>query len=92
MRDQDFQRLIGIASEIHRIKAGVTIVLSAAKVVQKHKDEESIELLVKSAALLEESSVLPERDGHDSFHITPNEVLENAEDDLDLEDIPRPSM
>jgi hypothetical protein len=92
IRDQDFQQLIGIASEIHRIKAGVTFVLSAAKVVQKHSDKESIELLVRSAAMLGESSVLPERDGHERFVITPEEALENAEDDLDLAEIPRPAM
>ena len=90
MRDQDFQRLIGVASEVHRIKNGIPIVLSAAKVVQKHNDKESIELLIRSAAMLGE--LLPERDGHHSFQITASEVLENSDDDLDLDRIPRPSM
>jgi hypothetical protein len=90
LRDRDFQRLVGLAAEVHRIKAGVTFVMQAAKVVQKHKDEDTIELLIKSVAMLGESRALPEREGHDRFEITPEEAAENAEDS-DLT-IPRPAL
>ncbi len=91
LRDDDFQRLIGLAAEVHRIKVGVTFIVNAAKIVQMHRDEESIRLLVQSVSLLGESPVLPEHDGHERFEITPEEAAENSED-LDLTAIPRPAL
>jgi hypothetical protein len=93
LHDEDFQRLVGLAAEVHRIKNGVTFVIQAAKVVAKHKDEESIELLISSVRMLNESRVLPEREGHDSFVISREEAAENAEDDIiSASDIPRPEL
>jgi hypothetical protein len=77
--DNDFQKLVGLASEVHRLKQGITCVLHAARVVAKHQDQESLELLIHSASMLTESRVLPERDGHDRFEITTEEVAENTE-------------
>ena len=91
MRDDDFQKLLGLASEVHRLKDGITIVLQAAKVVAKHKDQESISLLITSASMLSESNVLPERVGHDLFEVAKGDMTENDGDDIDLESIPRPS-
>jgi hypothetical protein len=91
LRDDDFQKLLGLASEVHRIKNGITFVVKAAKIVAKHKDQESIELLIQSVSMLGESRVLPERDGHDQFQITAEEIAENADDDFDVNAaIPRP--
>ena len=91
LRDDDFLKLLGLASEVHRIKNGITFVVKAAKIVAKHKDQESIELLIQSVSMLGESRVLPERDGHDQFQITAEEIAENADDDFDVNAaIPRP--
>ena len=91
LRDDDFQKLLGLASEVHRIKNGITFVVKAAKIVAKHKDQESIELLIQSVSMLGDSRVLPERDGHDQFQITAEEIAENADDDFDVNAaIPRP--
>ena len=92
LRDDDFQKLLGLASEVHRIRNGVTFVVKAAKIVAKHQDRESIELLIQSVSMLGESHVLPERDGHDQFQITPEEIAECAGDDFDINtvNIPRP--
>jgi hypothetical protein len=92
LRDDDFQKLLGLAAEVHRIRNGITFVAKAAKIVAKHKDRESIELLIQSVAMLGESRVLPEREGHDRFEMTAEEIAENAEDDFDasVADIPRP--
>jgi len=92
LRDEDFQRVIGLASEVHRLKQGITFVVQAARVVAKHKDQESIELLIRSVSMLGESPVLPEREGHDQFEITKKEILENSGDDFDVKtaNIPRP--
>jgi len=96
LRDDDFQRLLGLASEVHRLKRGITIVVQAAKVVAKHpEDQDGIQLLFQSASLLSESNILPERDGHESFQITPEEAAEYGEGDLDnirASDIPRPKL
>jgi hypothetical protein len=92
LRDDDFQKLLGLAAEVHRIKNGVPFVVKAAKIVAKHKDQDSIELLIQSVSLLGESRVLAERDGHGQFEITAEEIAENAGDDFDVNaaTIPRP--
>jgi hypothetical protein len=96
LRDADFQKLVGLASEVHRLKMGVTIVIQAARVVAKHRDNDAIELLCRSASMLSESSLLPEREGHDSFRITPEEALAYSGDDdlkgIRAADIPRPNI
>jgi hypothetical protein len=94
MRDDDFQKLLGLASEVHRLKAGITFVVQAAKVVAKHKDQESIELFFQSVSMLSESRVLPQRDGHDQFVITPEEAAQNTEQGYEPKaaDIPRPKL
>jgi hypothetical protein len=93
LREEDFQRLVGLASEVHRLKTGVTFVLKAAKVLVKHKDQESMELLLHSAMMLNESRVLPEREGHDQFEITAEDVAASTtSDEIDLNTIPRPSL
>jgi len=48
LRDEDFQKLLGLASEVHCIKEGISFVTKAAKIVAKHKDQESVELLIQS--------------------------------------------
>ena len=74
LHTEDFQKLIGLASEVHRLKEGITLVLTAAKIVGKYpNDPDGIEMLYKSASLLRESSILPERDGHEAFRITEDE-------------------
>ncbi|MDP8989460.1 MAG: hypothetical protein M3N41_05185 [Acidobacteriota bacterium] len=92
--DSDFQKLLGLATEVHRLKQGITIVMQAAKVVAKHSDEESIQLLIQTASMLNQSNLLPERDGHGEFHISPEESAEYGQDPEDVEsmDIPRPAL
>lgn len=96
LRDDDFQRLLGLASEVYRLKRGVTIVVQATKVVAKHpEDQDAIQLLFQSASMLSESNILPEREGHEEFQITPEEAAEYGAGDLDsirASDIPRPSL
>lgn len=95
LRDDDFQRVVGLASEVHRLRQGITFVVTAAKVVAKHpNDRDSIELLYRSASLLSESSILPEREGHDIFHMTPEEAEEHREEGFNMPaaEIPRPKL
>jgi len=95
LRSNDFQRLLGLASEVHRLKEGITLVLTAARLVGKYpNDPEGMEMLFKSASLLRESSMLPERLGHDAFHITEDERQEHGREDNDINasEIPRPAL
>jgi hypothetical protein len=95
LRSEDFQKLIGLASEVHRLKEGITLMLTAAKIVGKYpNDPDGIEMLYKSASLLRESSMLPERGGHDAFHITDDERKEHGQqdDDVKASEIRRPIL
>jgi hypothetical protein len=94
MLDSDFQKLFGLATEVHRLKQGITIVVQAAKVVAKHNDQDSIQLLVQTASMLNQSNLLPERDGHGEFQITPEERVEFANEDEEIDPawIPRPVL
>ncbi len=93
LRDEDFQRLLGLASEVHRLKSGVGFLIQAAKVVAKHQDKESIEMLVSCASMLGDSAVLPERPGHGTFELTAEDLAETPDaGDIDVDNIPRPSI
>ena len=92
LRDADFQHLVGLTADIHRLQQGLKLIIQAAQVVAKHPDDEHIQLLISSAALFAGSPILPTRDGHDALHLTPEEVEAQASDDFDLNvaAIPRP--
>lgn len=95
LRGEDFQKLLGLAAEVHRLKQGVELVVTAAKMVGKYpKDPTGIEMLYKAASVLRESSMLPVKDGHDAFQITEEECKEHGEDgeELKASDIPRPIL
>jgi hypothetical protein len=93
LRDEDFQRLVGIASEVHRLKSGITIVLQAARVVARHKDEESVNLLINYASMLGASMLLPEREGHGQFRLEPEDLASSSDPgEVDMDNIPRPSL
>jgi hypothetical protein len=94
LRDDDFQRLLGLASDVHRLKAGFRVVMHAARIVAKHPtDEETIKMLIASASLFADSCTLPEREGHGSFDVPADELPQD--DDLDAVEasaIPRPKL
>jgi hypothetical protein len=94
MREDDFQQLLGLATDIHRLRKGLRFVLQAAKVVAKHPDDEHVQLLIESASMVAGSPVLPEREGHEAFALTREEEAEEAADDFDLKtaEIPRPPL
>lgn len=93
LRDEDFQRLLGLAAEVHRLKSGVGFLIQAAKVVAKHQDQESIEMLVRCASMLGDAAVLPERAGHGRFELTAEDRTDTPDaSDIDVDNIPRPSI
>jgi hypothetical protein len=92
LRDTDFQHLIGLAADIHRLQQGLNLVTRFAQVVAKHPDQEHVQLFLHSAELFAGSPVLPTREGHDAFQLTPEEVEAQDLEDFDLGNasIPRP--
>ena len=94
LHEEDFQRLFGLASEIHRLKGGLKLIISAARVYSKFRDDEHEALLMEAVSAFAGSPVLPERDGHAEFEITAEEKAAQANDDFDLEtaNIPRPEL
>jgi hypothetical protein len=92
LRDADFQQLVGLAADVHRLQQGLNLVIRAAQIVAKHPDQEHVQLLLHSAALFTGSPVLPTREGHEAFQLTPEEVEAQTLDDFDLDNaaIPRP--
>ena len=95
LREEDFQRLFGLASEIHRLKGGLKLIISAARVYSKFRDDEHEALLMEAVSAFAGSPVLPERDGHGEFEITAEEKAAQANDDFDLlqtANIPRPEL
>ena len=94
LHEEDFQRLFGLASEMHRLKGGLKLIISAARVYSKFRDDEHEALLIEAVSAFAGSPVLPERDGHAEFEITAEEKASQANDDFDLEtaNIPRPEL
>jgi hypothetical protein len=92
VRDEDFQRLVGLASEVFRLQNGVKCVVQAAKVFLKHPDQDHAQLLMQSASMIVLSPELPQQSGLASFRLTPEELAEESSDDFDLAtaEIPRP--
>jgi hypothetical protein len=91
LRDEDFQVILGLASDVHRMRNGIRFVISAARVVKTHKDEQSVQLLIDLVSALGESPVLPEHSGHDRFEITTEEAESNSEEEA-VGEIPRPAL
>ena len=94
LRDSDFQHILGLAADVHRLQQGLNVIIQAAKVVAKHPDQEHVELLIHSAQLFAGSPVLPTREGHEAFQLTQEEIDSQAEDEFSLEtaEIPRPQF
>lgn len=99
LHEQDFQRLIGLASEVERIRGGFRMVALAVNSVERHQDGASIELLSAALAFLAESAALPTRTGHDALELrvdadssqaTPTSASEDEDVDLFVSTALRP--
>ncbi|MBD2577680.1 hypothetical protein [Oscillatoria sp. FACHB-1406] len=78
LEERDFQRLVGLARDVERLRGGLNCVYQAVRVVQKHPDRESIDLLLANVSLL---GKLPELPIRESFEALEPENLETDPDD-----------
>ena len=91
LEEQDFQHLLGLARDVDRLRGGLRVISSSVRVVQKHPDVESIDLLIEAIAML---GGLPELPTRSSFEpLLPEDGIDVDEDDevnLDPTTIKRP--
>ena len=64
VEERDFQKLYGLAQEVHRLRNGLRVVMTAVRAVQRHGDKETIETLIEAVGMLGSTPALPSRDGH----------------------------
>ncbi len=61
VEESDFQKMYGLARDVDRLRGGLRVVISAARAVQKHQDEDTINVLLHSLTLLGSLPELPTR-------------------------------
>lgn len=91
LEEKDFQHLLGLARDVDRLRGGIRVISRSVRVVQKHRDVESIDLLIEAIAML---GSLPELPTRNSFEpLMPEGDIDVDEDDevnLDPTTIKRP--
>jgi hypothetical protein len=90
--ESDFQHLLGLATEVDRLREGLKVVICAARVVAMHKDELSIETLTAALSMIVKVPELPVRS--DFGYIEPEGLPESVsidDDEVELDNILRPS-
>lgn len=64
--EEDFQNLYGLACDVARLQGGLSVVLTAARAVQKHNDPETIQVLIQTIKMMGNLSAFPKREDSDS--------------------------
>jgi hypothetical protein len=84
IEEHDFQKILGLARDVARLRSGLKLVLQSARVVQKHPDDsDTIELLVEAVTML---GSLPELPTQDHFEpLVPESANEDTEDEVELD-------
>lgn len=90
IKEQDFQQLYGLARDVERLRGGFSCMINAIKVVQKHKDSESIESLISVVNMIGGVPELPTRSDFETLTPEGFELDPEDEVDLDLAKIVRP--
>jgi hypothetical protein len=78
LEERDFQNLLGLARDVERLRGGLRVLLRTVRVLQKHPDAESIDLLVETVTMLGNLPELPTREYF--------EPLLPEGEDIDLDD------
>lgn len=90
LEERDFQRLLGLARDVERLRGGLRLVIQAARVVQKHPDTESFDLLREAVTVMGSLPELPVRENFEDLLPEGLDVDRDDEVDLDLHGIVRP--
>lgn len=84
MSEQDFQNLYGLACDVARLQGGLSVVLTAARAVQKHNDPETIQVLIQTIKMMGNLSAFPKSEDSDSPQTDPSDSeIEQEEEMID---------
>lgn len=90
LEEHDFQELLGLARDVDRLRRGLRVLLHTARVVQKHPDADSLNLLVETVTMLGSLPELPTRDSFEPLLPEDIEIEPDDEVDIDPDRIHRP--
>lgn len=84
LEEHDFQKLLGLARDMERLRGGLRVVVKAVRIVQKHPDDpDSLNLLAEAVAML---GGLPELSTHKGFeHLIPEGLDVEPDDEVTLD-------
>jgi hypothetical protein len=90
LEEHDFQKLLGLARDVERLRGGLRLVMQAARVVQKHPDADSLNLLTEAVTVMGSLPELPVRESFEDLLPEYPHVDSDDEVDLDPNNIVRP--
>lgn len=84
LNETDFQRLVGMATEVERLQQGLNVVMRALRVVENHpEDADTIALLVETVSMLGNiATVLPTRSSFPPLE--PEDMPVDSEDEVTI--------
>jgi hypothetical protein len=86
--EDDFQVLLGLASEVDRSRKGLNVVVEAIQIAVKHPDKEHMQHVLSSLSMVAQTPLLPVRQGHAPFGDKPedkaSDSAEGVEEDFDI--------
>ncbi len=85
IREEDFQQLYGLARDVERVQNGLRMVEAAVRSVRKHRDEETIEVLIQAVTLVD-FPTLPTREQFEPLQPEGAEADEDENENGDDED------
>ena len=95
LRDSDFLRLLGKASEANRIQRGFRCIRHALEIWKTNHDQRVLELAIDVTSFIADSPSLPEQAGHERFEFQPHDcTASESKDDFDIlkDEIPTPAL
>lgn len=90
IEESDFQAMYGLARDVDRLRGGLRVVISAVRVAQKHPEQETLNLLAETVAMMGDLPELPTRNSFE--RLVPENFDWDEEDEvmLDPDEIERP--
>jgi len=84
LNENDFQQLVGLATDVERLQQGLSVVMRAVRVVENHpEDADTLALLVETVSMLGSiSTVLPTRSSFPPLE--PEDIPAESEDEVIL--------
>lgn len=84
LTDSDYQALLGLASEVRRIKEGLNAIIATATVARRHRDSESLEALMQVVIAVGDLPRLPSNAEITALNL---EVIDTDSDDAILDPV-----